>query len=64
MKEEKEITPDWVKQNLCMEDGADITECYSDESIEWISWSLRCFEGLDYETQEEVLEKYHIKYKK
>ena len=58
------ITPDWVKENLCMEGGNDITECYSDESIEWISWSLRCFEELDYDTPEEVLEKYHIKYKK
>ena len=26
--ETQEITPEWVKENLCMDDENDITECY------------------------------------
>ena len=61
--EEEEITPEWVKENLCMDDGNDITECYSDDTIKHIAWCLRRWKNLDYDTPEKLLKKYHIKYK-
>lgn len=56
----EEITPDYVKQNLCMDDGNDITECYYEGTIEYISWCLRCWEYLDYKDVKEILNKFHL----
>ena len=58
--EPEEITPEWVKENLCMEDGNDITECYSEGTIEHIAWCLRCWENLDYEDDKKVLNQFHL----
>lgn len=64
--ETQEITPEWVKENICMDDGNDITECYSEGTIEHIAWCLRSFEELeylDYDSEQHVLESFHLKYK-
>lgn len=58
--EEEEITPEWVKENLCMDDGNDITECYSDETIDHISWLLRTWEDWEYVDAKEVLNQFHL----
>ena len=58
--ETQEITPEWVKQNLCMDDGNDITECYSDETIDHIAWVLRTWEDFDYEDDKKVLNQFHL----
>ena len=58
--EEEEITPEWVKENLCMADGNDITECYSDETIDHISWLLRNWEDWVYGDDKEVLNQFHL----
>ena len=47
-----------------MDDGNDITECYSKDTIKHIAWCLRCWKNLDYNTPEELLKKYHITIKK
>lgn len=59
--EQKEFTPEWVKKNLSMDDGNDITECYSEGTIEHIAWCLRCWENLDYANTDEVLNQFHLK---
>lgn len=61
--EPEEITPEWVKKNLCMDDGNDITECYSDGTIDHISWLLDTWEDFDYKDIKEVLNEFHLKYK-
>ena len=58
--EPEEITPDWVKENLWMEGGNDITECYSDETIDHISWLLCAWEDFDYKDAKEVLNQFHL----
>lgn len=62
-EEYRDITPHWASRLLCMENGDNLSKCYSKETIEWICWSLRCFKGLDYNSIEEVLNIYHIKFK-
>ena len=65
--EPQEITPEWVIENLYMYNGDDITEYYSDETINYISWILRTWEDFDYDNEYEVLyevlEDFHLKYK-
>lgn len=56
----EEFTPDWVKENLCMDDGNDITECWSDETINHISWLLSTWEYFDYKDTKEVLNQFHL----
>lgn len=58
--ETQEITPEWVKENLCMDDGNDITKCYSEGTIEHIAWCLRCWENLDYKDDKKVLNQFHL----
>lgn len=60
----EEITPDYVKQNLCMNDGNDITECYSEGTIEHIALCLRYWINFDYANTEEVLNQFHLIIKK
>ena len=69
-EEYRDITPYWAKRLLCMENGDNLTKHYSEEEIEWICWSLRCFglslrcfEGLEYNSIKEVLDKFNIKFK-
>lgn len=62
--ETQKITPEWVKENICMDDGNDITECYSESTIEHIAWCLRSFEELNYlyyDSEQQVLESFHLK---
>jgi len=61
--ETQKITSEWVKENLCMDDGNDITECYSDKTIDHISWLLRTWEDFDYKDEYELLGDFHLKYK-
>ena len=57
----EEFTPEWVKENLCMDDGNDITECYSDETINHISWLLSTWEDFgNYVDAKDVLNQFHL----
>ncbi len=58
--EPEAITPEWVKENLFMVDGNDITKCYYEGSIEHIASRLRCWENLGYKNTEEVLNQFHL----
>lgn len=59
----RDISPFWANRLLSMENGDNLTKHYSEEKIEWICWNLRCFKGLEYNSIEEVLTKFHIKFK-
>ena len=62
-EEYRDISPFWANRLLSMENGDNLSKCYSKEKIEWICWNLRCFKGLEYNSIEEVLTKFHIKFK-
>ena len=62
-EEYRDITPYWAKRFLCMENGDSLTKCYSEETIKWICISLQRWEGLYYNSIEDVLGKFHIKFK-
>ena len=62
-EEYRDITPHWASRLLCMENGDNLSKCYSKETIEWICISLQCWEDLDYNSIEEVLTVFHIKFK-
>jgi len=62
-EEYRDITPFWAKRLLSMENGDSLSKCYSKDNIEWICWSLRCFQELDYNSIEEVLDKLNLKFK-
>lgn len=62
-EEYRDITPFWANRLLSMENGDNLSKCYSKETIEWICWNLRCFKGLEYNSIKEVLTKFHIKFK-
>ncbi|MDD2192584.1 MAG: hypothetical protein PHO12_08605 [Bacteroidales bacterium] len=62
-EEYRTITPYWAKRLLCMENGDKLTECYSEKSIEWLCTSLKRWEDLYYNSIEDVLDKFHIKFK-
>ena len=61
-EEYRDITPHWAKRLLCMENGDKLTECYSEETIEWLCVSLRRWKDFDYSSIEEVLDTFHIKF--
>lgn len=58
--EPEEFTSDWVKENLCMDYGNDITDCYSEDLIEHIACCLGCCEDFDYKDDKEVLNQFHL----
>ena len=62
-EEYRDITPYWAKRLLCMENGDSLIKCYSKETIEWICTSLQRREDLDYNSIEQVLDIFHIKFK-
>ena len=62
-EEYRDITPHWASRLLCMENGDNLSKCYSKETIEWICISLKRWEDLDYASIEEVLDTFHIKFK-
>ena len=62
-EEYRDITPFWANRLMCMENGDNLSKCYSNDTIEWICWNLRCFKGLEYNSIEEVLTNFHIKFK-
>lgn len=62
-EEYRDITPFWAKRLLCMENGDKLAKCYSKESIEHICVSLKRWENLDYNSIEEVLDQFGIKFK-
>lgn len=56
----QEFTPEWVKENLCMDYGNDITDCYSEDTIKHIAWCFKNWEKLDYKNIWKVLTLYHL----
>ena len=62
-EEYRDITPYWARRLLCMENGDNLTKCYSKETIEWICTSLQRREDLDYNPIKEVLDTFHIRFK-
>lgn len=62
-EEYRDITPHWASRLLCMENGDSLSKCYSKETIEWLCISLKRWEGLGYNSIEEVLTAFHIKFK-
>ena len=56
----QEFTPEWVKENLCMDDGNDITDCYSEDTIKHIAWCLKNWEKLDYKNTGKILTRYYL----
>ena len=62
-EEYRDITPFWAKRFLCMENGDNLTKCYSKETIECICISLRRWEELSYASIKEVLDTFYIKFK-
>lgn len=62
-EEYRDITPHWASRLLCMENGDNLSKCYSKETIEWICISLKRWEDLDYNSIDEVLTVFHIKFK-
>ena len=62
-EEYRDITPYWAKRLLCMENGDNLTKCYSEGTIELLCISLQCWEDLEYNSIEDILDKFHIKFK-
>ena len=62
-EEYRDISLLWANRLLCMENGDKLSKCYSKETIEWICISLKRWEALYYASIEEVLDKFHIKFK-
>lgn len=62
-EEYRDITPFWAKRLLCMENGDNLTICYSKETIEWLCVSLKRWDDFDYASVEEVLDVFHVKFK-
>ena len=62
-EEYRAITPYWAKRLLCMENRDSLTKCYSEETIKWICISLQCWEELEYNSIDNVLKKFHIRFK-
>lgn len=54
--EPEEITIEWVKENLCMDDGTDITDCYS----KLIVYTLRYWEDFEFNNIKDVLPPFHV----
>ena len=46
-----------------MDNGDKLTECYSEETIEWLCVSLKRWKDFKYASIEEVLDKFNIKFK-
>jgi hypothetical protein len=62
-EEYRDITPFWAKRLLCMDNGDNLTECYSKETIEWLCVSLKRWKVFEYASIEEVLDVFHVKFK-
>lgn len=62
-EEYRDITPFWAKRLLCMENGDNLTKCYSGGTIELLCIFLQCWEDLEYNSIEDILDKFHIKFK-
>ena len=62
-EEYRDITPFWANRLLCMENGDNLSKCYSKETIECICISLRRWKDLSYNSIEDVMEEFHIKFK-
>ena len=62
-EEYRDITPFWTKRLLCMENGDNLTKCYSEETIEWLCVSLKRWKAFKYNSIEDVLDHFHIKFK-
>ena len=62
-EEYRDITPYWVNRLLSMENGDNLSKCCSKGTIELICISLQCWEDLEYNSIEEVLTNFHIKFK-
>ena len=61
-EEYREITPFWAKRLLCMENGDNLTECYSEDTINFHCVYLSKL-NLKYNSIEEALQLFHIRFK-
>ena len=61
-EEYREITPYWAKRLLCMENGDNLSKCYSEESISFICRALSGREH-HFESIEDVITTFHIWFK-
>lgn len=62
-EEYRAITPYWAKRLLCMENGDELTKCYSEDSIAFITIYLLDFKSFELASVDEVLEIFHIRFK-
>ncbi len=62
-EEYRDISPHWANRLLCMENGDNLTKCYSEETIEYLCTSLQHWEDFDYNSVEDVLDIFHIDFK-
>lgn len=62
-EEYRDISPFWATRLLCIENGDNLSKCYSKKTIESICIYLQRREDHGYNSIEEVLTKYHIKFK-
>ena len=62
-EEYRDISPFWANRLLSMENGDNLSKCYSKGAIELLCISLRCWEDLEYNSFEEVLDIFHVKFK-
>ena len=61
-EEYRAITPYWAKRLLCMENGDDLTKCYSEDTINFLCVYLSKL-NLKYNSIEEALRLFHIRFK-
>jgi len=61
-EEYRAITPYWAKRLLCMENGDNLSKCYSEGTINFICRSLKWY-NLNFKSIEDVLTTYHIRFK-
>ena len=62
-EEYRDITRFWAKRFLCIQNGDSLTKCYSEETIAYLCTSLQHWEDFDYNSIEDVLDHFHIKFK-
>ena len=61
-EEYRAITPYWAKRLLCMENGDNLTKCYSEDTINFHCAYLSGL-NLKYNSVEEALRLFHIRFK-
>ena len=62
-EEYRDITPYWAKRLLCMENGDNITRCFSKDTIDEICFHIKNWQAINYISSDEVLKLFYIKFK-